>query len=455
MRINKILKVIFLFVSLVCALVIFNHARQKRLNVILITLDALRYDHLSCYGYKRNTCPNIDMIAKKGALFTQAIAQSSHTAPSVSSIMTSAMPNSHLVSGWGCVLNPKLRTLAEILKSQGFKTAFFCGNLSFKINDIKGIERGFDSFFVTSSEEKVITNKAVEFINQNMNRPFFIYLHYMNTHSPYISSKHFDNLFIGDNLYDKQKSLPIVTPTDDLYGFGGIPETLSRQHGGIANPDYYIAKYDQGLRTVDEEIRIILKTLEEYRLDKKTILIITSDHGEMFGENNLYFHHAVFLYEPLIRVPLIIRCDKIIPQNKVIEKQISASIDIMPTIMDILGINKTKTMEGVSLLPLILGKDSYPSSCVLADEGAIEKCIRTKEWKLDYIARDGKKEYHLYNLKNDTGELSSLPLEEKGEFKFLKDKLDSYLQAKFKKGYTSPLLTEDEKNSLRSLGYIQ
>ncbi len=455
MRINKILKVIFLLVSLVCALVIFNHARQKRLNVILITLDALRYDHLSCYGYKRNTCPNIDEIAKKGALFTQAIAQSSQTAPSVSSIMTSAMPNSHFVSAWGCTLNPKLRTLAEILKGKGFKTAFFCGNLSFKINGIQGISKGFDSFFVTAFEEKTLTNKAIQFINQSINRPFFIYLHYMNTHSPYISSEKFSNLFINDNLYDKQKSLPIVKPTEDFYGVGGIPENLAQQYAGITNPDYYIAKYDEGLRTVDEEIGIILKTLEAYRLDKKTILVITSDHGEMLGENNLYFHHGIFLYEPLIRVPLIIKCDKIIPQNKVIDSQISACIDIMPTIMDILGINKTKAMEGVSLLPLILGKKSYPYSYVLADEGVIEKCIRTKEWKLDYVDRDDKKEYHLYNLKNDPGELSSFLLEEKSEFKLLKDKLDGYLQAKFKKGPHSPLLTEDEKNSLRSLGYIQ
>lgn len=452
---NKILKLILIFVSFAVALVVVNHAKQNRLNVILVTIEALRYDHLGCYGYKRNTCPNIDEIAEKGALFTQAIAQSSHTAPSVSSIMTSAMPNSHFVSGWGCILNPKLPTLGEILKSKGFKTAFFCGNLAFKINGIQGTGRGFDSFFVTGFEEKTLTNKTIQFINQNINRQFFIYLHYMNTHSPYIPSQKFKNLFINDNLYDKQKRLPIVKPTEDFYGLGGIPENLAQQRGGITNPDYYIAKYDQGLRTVDEEIGIIVKTLETYRLGKKTILIITSDHGEMFGENNLYFHHGVFLYEPLIRVPLIIRCDKIIPQNKVIEQQISASIDIMPTIMDILGINKTKAMEGVSLLPLILGKKSYPSSYVLADEGVIEKCIRTKEWKLDYIAREGKKEYHLYNLKNDPGELSSLPLEEKGKFKFLKDKLDGYLQAKFKKGYTSPLLTEDERNSLRSLGYIQ
>ena len=451
---NKILKLILIFVSLAAALAVVNHAKQKRLNVILIALDALRYDHLGCYGYKRNTCPNIDEIAKKGALFTQAIAQSSHTAPSVSSIMTSAMPNSHFVSAWGCTLNPKFPTLAEILKGKGFKTAFFCGNLSFKINGIQGISKGFDSFFVTGFEEKTLTNKAIQFINQSINRPFFIYLHYMNTHSPYISSEKFSNLFIGDDLYDKQKSLPIVKPTEDFYGLGGIPENLAQQHRGITNPDYYIAKYDQGLRTVDEEIGIIVKTLETYQLDKNTILVITSDHGEMLGENNLYFHHAIFLYEPLIRIPLIVACDRVIPENKVIEEQISASIDIMPTIMDILGIDGPKTMEGKSLLPIILGRNNS-SPYVLADEGVLEKCIRTNEWKLDFIARDETREYHLYNLKNDRGELTNLITKEKTEFKLLKEKLDRYRQAKFKKGPHSPLLTEDEKNSLRSLGYIQ
>ena len=455
MKISKTLKVILLFISLAFALAIFNHSRQKRLNVILITLDALRYDHLSCYGYKRNTSANIDMIARKGVMFTQAIAQSSHTAPSVSSIMTSAMPNSHFVSGWGRTLNPRLHTLAEILKEKGFENAFFCGNLSFKINAIRGIRKGFDTFFVTGFEEKTLTGKAVQFINQNINKQFFIYLHYMNTHSPYISNEKFSHLFFDDDSYDKTKVLPIVKPTDDLYGYRGIPETLSREYGGIANPDYYIAKYDQGLRTVDEEIGIILKTLKTCGLEKRTILIVTSDHGEMLGENDLYFHHAVFLYEPLIRVPLIISCDKIIPQGKIISDQISASIDIMPTILDVLGINTTNVLQGNSLFPLIHGKKSRYPSYVLSDEGTVEKCVRTKDWKLNYVSRDGIRGYHLYNLKNDPGELNSLPLKDEGEFKLLKDKLDGYIQAKPKKGYAGPLLTEDEKNSLRSLGYIQ
>ncbi|TAM34229.1 hypothetical protein EPN54_06580 [bacterium] len=452
---SRIIKSILILVILAVTLAVVNHPKQRRLNVILVVIDALRYDHLSCYGYKRETCPNIDALAKKGALFTQAISQSSHTAPSVSSIMTSVMPNAHFVSGWGCKLNPKFSTLSEILKSRGFKNAFFCGNKTFKIRGVPGMERGFDSFFVTSFNEKEITAKTIQFIRRNKNRQFFIYAHYMNTHSPYIPSEQFKDLFIDDNLYDEKRRLPIVKPSDGLYGYGGIPEYLSRQHMGITNPDYYIAKYDQGLRTVDEEIGTILKALEACRLDKKTIFIITSDHGEMLGEKNLYFHHAIFLYEPLIRVPLIIRCDKIIPRNKVIKQEVSASIDIMPTILDILGINNPGAIDGVSLLPLIRGKTSYPPPYVLADEGVIDKCIRTQEWKLDYIIREGRKEYGLYDLKNDPGESRGLPLAGKGESKLLKDKIDGYIQAKFKKGYASPLLSEDEKNSLRSLGYIQ
>lgn len=451
---NKILKLILILVSLVAALAVINQARQKRLNVILIVLDALRYDHLSCYGYKRNTSANIDMIAQKGVLFTQAIAQSSHTGPAVSSIMTSAMPHTHLVFGWGGVLNLKLSTLAEVLKANGFKTAFFSVNITLK-KIIQGLRRGFDTFFVTSLEEKTLTNKVIQFISQNRNKPFFIYVHYMNTHTPYIASKQFESLFINDSLYDKQKSLPIVKPSYDGFGFKGIPDNLASEYGGITNPDYYIAKYDQGLRTIDEEIGKILRALEEYRLDKDTILVITSDHGEMLGENNLYFHHGSFLYEPLIRVPLIIKCERTLPQNKVIDLQISGSIDIMPTIMDILRIKRVKGMEGISLLPVISGKKNNSSLYVFSEEGRGEKCVRTKEWKLDYFSRDPKPGYNLYNLKNDPDEVNNLSLKEVSEFNLLKEKLDGYKQTKLKKGYSGHLLTQEDKNDLRSLGYLQ
>ncbi len=225
---------------------------------------------------------------------------------------------------------------------------------------------------------------------------------------------------------------------------------MSKENGGIVNPDYYIARYDGAIRAIDHEIGRLLKNLIKLKLDKKTMIIITSDHGELFGEHNYYFLHGWFLYEPLIRVPLIIKYDKIIQRNKIIETQVSAHLDIAPTILDILKIGKIKKMEGVSLLGIILGKRKYPCPYILSDEGHVVKSIIDNEWKLIYTERDNTG-FELYNLKNDPTELNNLVYLEKNKFEFLKQKLDKYKHANFQK----PILAEDAKTRLRSLGYVQ
>ena len=444
---------LFIFVIFCIGVARLSYCENKssNFNVILISIDALRSDHLSCYGYKRNTSPNIDELAKEGVLFTQAIAQSSHTPPSMNSILTSAMPNEHLLIKWGDFLNPKLPTITKILKSKGYKTIFAGENNNFQ-KGLHGFSKYFDIFYQNPSSE-TITDKIIGFINTECkDKPFFIWVHYMDVHG-YEPSKPFDALFINDEWYDQQKKLPIVKPFPFSYGFGGIPETLAKEKGYIKNPDYYIAQYDGAVRTVDEEIGRLLQNLKDSHLDEKTIIIITADHGEMLGEHNYYFHHGGFLYEPLINVPLIIKCNNDIPSGSVINTQVSAHLDIAPTILDFLKIDIPKTMEGVSLLDIILHKKEYPRQYIFIGEEY--SCIRGNNWKLIYNNTYNKKSYKLYNLKEDNQEQNNLVSKEKEMFQFLRQKLDEYKEANYKNNRTKTLLDEQTKEGLKSLRYVQ
>lgn len=423
--------------------------KPRNLNVILITIDALRPDHLGCYGYKRNTSPNIDKLAKEGVLFTQAISASSSTPPSMGSILTSTMPNEHLLTGWwgNLSLNPQLLTITEILKFKGYKTVFVGGNVDFK--KINGLNRGFEVFHL-DKDSKVLTNKVIELLNNYSKNNFFIWIHYMNTHIPYSPSEAFEKFFVDDELYNKHKTARIVkTIKADLYGFGGI-QTIKNSE--ISNPDYYIAQYDAAIRTVDEEISRILNELSKLKLDKKTIIIITSDHGELLGEHNCYFFHGIFLYEPLIKIPLVLKCNRIIPKDKIIKTKISAHLDIAPTVIDILKLDKPNIMKGISLVGIAQGRKKYPKQYVFTDEGRIKKCISTESWKLIYSNND---KYELYNLANDPNEFSDVVSVEQEEFSFLKQKLDGYKWVSFQNNISNSTLDEETKEQLKSLGYAQ
>jgi arylsulfatase A-like enzyme len=438
---------------LVFSLALLRLEKPFRPNIILITIDALRADHLGCYGYARNTSPNIDKLAKEGVLFTQAIAQSSHTPPSTASILTSTLPHTHLLLHWGDTIRPGLATLPAVLKANGYQTFFICGNGNFSTG-LHGFAKSFDLFYDKYYDSAAISNKIYDIISRYSKKPFFVWVHYMDAHQ-YAPLEPFDKIFIGDKLYDFHKKLPIVKDVFDRYGYKGIPESLAAQKGNVDNPDYYVAQYDGGIRTIDEQLGLLLKKIDKLHLKREPLLIITSDHGEMLGEHAYYFHHCWFLYEPIIKVPLIIKCDKVIPQNKVINMQISAHLDIMPTILDILKINNIKTLEGTSLLPLILHNEKYPFSYVITDEGQGEKCIRTDGWKLIYTNHRYKKGYELYNLKEDPWESNNLVSFEKKEFGFLKSKLDGYKQACMQDRKDKPTLDEETKERLKSLGYTQ
>ncbi len=372
-------------------------------SMILITLDAVRADHLGCYGYRRNTSPNIDGLAKDGALFTQAISQDTWTVPSMTSILTSAPPFAHGVSYFADSVNPSLTALPEALKEHGYSTAFIG---PFVVSTIKGFNRGFDLFntgagiiqqglptgllrrlstvnimarFLLKMDNEradAITKRAISWLTARDDAPFFLWLHYFDAHGPYRPQGPYNRMFLNDGMGPSgNKDLPVLWKK--VFGLGGIPHHVAEI--GIRDFSYYVSQYDACIRGVDENIGLVLGALKKLNLYEDTIVVISADHGTYLGEHNFYFCHTGIPFEPLIRVPLIVKYDKI-PKTKKIDAQVQ-SIDIAPTLLDLAAIDKPQAFTGESLRPLMADEGGARSPyCLIGDK----KCaaIRTQDYKV-------------------------------------------------------------------------
>ncbi|MDD5027225.1 MAG: sulfatase [Candidatus Omnitrophica bacterium] len=428
----------------------------RKPNIILITLDALRPDHLGCYGYKRNTSPTIDKLAEQGVIFTDFIAPGAHTAPSNASLITSTYPNLHNVKDWGYQFVQEIpRTLPVLLKEKGYNTAFISDQIG--LTSIRGFKSGFDTFDVVRSinrnplPERIIeiTDLAINWLRDNKHKKFFLWVYYLSPHGPYVLGRPYNKIFFHDEYYNINKTIPI---SQDFYNpnpAGTIPGYLAVN--GINDVDYYISQYDGEIRRVDYQISRLLEELKKGGLDKNTVIIITSDHGEALGEHARYFCHVNSLYDELIRIPLIISWNKKIPSPMVINQQVRL-IDLMPTILDILKI-KFDHMQGQSLLPLITQRVGNFPLFAYSEQFNLTS-VRMKKWKLIYD--QNSLQYELYDLKNDPREEKNIVALKKDMFKFLKFKLSEYLSDS--KVYNKPVksfMSKEDKERLRGLGYVQ
>ena len=445
------------------------------MNVILIIVDGLRPDHLGINGYKRDTSPTIDKIAKKSIFFTNAITAIPSTTPSVASMFTGLYPHSHgLRFMHRHKLDPKVTTLAEILHAHGYKT------IGYDLDSIgDGIDKGFDAFSllrwkisnklkrtikkffywkysIGQAEELTITAKKQ--IKKYKNKKFFLYLHYEDMHWPYKPPIPFGDIFDpdyeGNHIFNdwngkiKRKDLIFnnTLPKEEIY--------------------HAIAHYDGSIKYIDSQINGLVSYLDYLKLKDKTLIIIVADHGENLGEHNLYFQHSLCLYEEAIRVPLIIYNPNFEKAQK-IETQVQ-TIDIMPTILDILGIPSVEKTDGESLLPLIrTGKSDR--KYLFAENGELLfrdnnrtffagikgkwRMIRTNEWKLIYIHHPEKDIYELYDLLNDPNEGTNLISRKPEIASMLKEKLFKWIESS--KEDKDMDLTERSKRLLRKLGYME
>lgn len=419
---------------------------NKKPNILFITIDTMRADRLGSYGYRDIKTPNIDKIAKNGVLFSQAFSQVPITLPSHSSIFTGLNPNKHNVRENGTFrLAESEMTLAEILRENGYTTAAFIGgfpldsrfglNQGFDFYDDDLYEKGFLSFLKLKNKKKRrwqghkvssferptgdVIESAIKWFSDNRKKNIFIWVHLFDPHSKYMPPKPFNSIYKG-RLYD----------------------------GEVAYVDHSLGE--------------LFKRIEKWRILNDTLIIITADHGESLGEHN-YSGHGTNLYDQSMRIPLIISYPSLLPQRRVV-KNLVRSIDIMPTVLDILEITSSSNIQGLSLTPLIFQNDNsdikltsygetlYPK---LRFGGEELRSYQTEKWKyIRYIEDDKIVKEEMFDMQNDPKELINLADKKEILIEKFSHKLNDLMKVK---GTSDTALTMDKEteNKLKSLGYIQ
>lgn len=457
----KIFSVILLFlVFLPCAIHILIGSKKdqkNKPNIIFITLDALRADHLGCYGYKRRVSENIDLFSRQCVQFNQTISQAPWTSASNCATITSLYPEHSLIELENFSLNKNNQNLIGILKKHGYKTALISGNDVFS-TAFRDIECFFDTFDVSKRDASVITQSAVDWLVANKETPFFLWVYFLEPHGPYNAPFEYYKDFLKDCLVPG-KDVPIAQndgKMNEYYSFGFIPRYIAEN--GITDTAYYSAKYDGYIKFADAQLKKLFAFFKEKNMGNNTIIVLFSDHGESLTEHNFYFNHSHFVYDDLVKVPLIFSYPGGISPGTVINAQ-TGLIDLMPTILELLGIKADKPMEGKSLLPLLTGKTIIARNTTFSETSywPWPRCIRTEKWKL--IFSRFKKNYSLFNLKDDPGELNNLADKYPAVVRSLNKILSQWVKSARTYTLQEPKpgnnLNEKTKETLKELGYLQ
>jgi arylsulfatase A-like enzyme len=383
-------------------------------KLIIIVADTLRADHLSCYGYAARQTPRIDELAAAGVRFTQAVSAIPETGPAVSSILTGKYPYSHGARANTWPLPSHAVTLAQVLRKQGYRTAAFSDTFPFR--QLK-IFKGFDHFekrepgFATLPQAiQSAVDRPVKWMRQHRSESFVVLIHFYDPHLPYAplerspetESLQYAGLYTGE--YG-----PAMTLWDGRYEVDEADVAFMR------------SLYDDEVGQVDAYVGALLDATEDMGIGDQAVIVFTADHGESFGEHAYYFDHGDYLYEDQIHVPLIFRCDSLLPAGVAVDSQVR-SIDIMPTALQLLGVEHKGRIDGVSLAPLFKGKKRLLGTrYALSESDAINfinpNCrgyingikgkhlsLRREGKKLIYVPGHPDTPLEMYDLVQDPGE---------------------------------------------------
>ncbi len=346
---------------------------QKQPNVLLISIDSLRTDHLSLYGYRRETTPNLELFATQGTTYDNAFSAANWTGAAVASLLTGLYPTCHGYTNKRYYLDPDVKSVATLLKQAGFNTVCFSNNLY--IGPETGLSQGFDRFYYQGKEKtegagrisknsnwgqkfknmfpprckslikdvfdhtnfkRMLTRDKGAFKTEtafkkwynhyDSEKPFFAYIHYQEPHSVYFPPFPFRRRFFsGPWLYESR-----YLDFDLIEYFGGKREFTDKEI------KHYGELYDGEIAYLDWRLGRLFDYLKQKNVLEETVVVVTADHGENMGENG-YFWHAFCLYDPLIRIPLIVRYPEWFPEAGR-SPDLVQIVDIIPTLLQGLGL---------------------------------------------------------------------------------------------------------------------
>lgn len=479
----------------------------KDKNVILLVIDALRSDRLGCYGYGEGTSPCMDRLAAEGFCFRNALAPSSWTKPSVASLMTGLYPGRHgTVGGVDFLeglsfLDPDHTCLAESMKAAGYATAAFVTNPH--IISFYNFDQGFDDFTQPAGIAEKLLDKALQWIEENGNNgKFFLYLHVLDPHQPYFPPEEYRERYApgplepGAVFAKKGNSLGVRLWMKQFWNFSRAypqerfrldyhrlasdfkkkrlfvsPEEISNltldfkdaeDPAFVERIEHLTSLYNGEVAYTDSAIDHFLGRLEERGMLDHTVLVITADHGEAFFEHGRW-GHGYHLHSQEVNVPLIFHAPGgFMPVQGAWDAPVSL-VDVLPTILDMLGLAVPEDLDGHSLWHLMRN----PGRAALGDRPVFSELIRPEKddvavtfqgRKLIRVSTSkGSVKWHFYDTTLDPGE--EHPLDQSGEGDALEamkgfiHRLISSRTMKPKARMDTKTLSEEEMRQLRNLGY--
>jgi choline-sulfatase len=426
----------------------------SRLNVLFVSIDTIRADHCSVYGYPFETTPRLARLATEGARVVDAYAPMATTGPSHTTMMTSLYPLTHGVVKNGYVLTPEHVTLAERLKARGYSTAAIVS--SFPVSRKFGLMQGFDHYDDDFgprrpgdpqqwNDEKVLSafdrpasatsGLAAEWIRARpKDRPFFLWVHFFDPHGPYEPPREFRDL---------------VRPAGTPWPRAG----LERE----------IWKYDGEIRFADDGVGKVLDALDAAGLRDSTLVVVVGDHGEGLGDHGR-MEHGVMIYEEAVRVPLLFRLPSRIKAGLLIGGPVPL-LDLEPTVLDFaLGGEKREGLQGESQLPVLAsGAKADPDRRIFLQRRLYESreedlhiagekfAVRIGRWK--YFLAEQEKTRELYDLSQDPKELDNIVEKHPEKARALDAALAEWRRAQ--KGAKRQQMSPEDVERLRALGYVQ
>jgi len=455
-----------------------------RSNILLITIDTLRADHLSSYGYPRQTSPVIDRLANEGVRFDQVSVQWPKTGPSFASIFTATYPkNNGIVRKVGIPLPLEFRMLAEELRAQGYGTHAVVANGAVSADFY--FDQGFDSYVESwrVEEEPGLDPTGAEAVNRRVKeilpkidrqRPFFLWVHYLDPHFPYTPPGEWADRFQNDEWFDPSTKLLIDRSKNkiDMVKIGA-----SQVLDGRDDLAFYVARYDAEIAYNDAKLGELLEHLDDEGLMKNTLTALTSDHGESLGEHYYNFDHGRFGFQTCVRVPLILHYPGVFLPR--VDENPVELIDLAPTFLEVAGVElaEGRWMQGTSLSSrLVDGSGSESAAAFAFSEAGYaqdekwQRIVRDRRYKLVESREGGEqrwmtgevgKRFALYDLENDPEETKNLADERPEELDRLRKVLRRWLREDFDAlvdtdatGAGGREMGEDTREQLKALGYL-
>jgi arylsulfatase A-like enzyme len=429
-------------------------------SLVLISIDTLRADRLGAYGYAPPTSPTLDArLARHGTLFEDVYSQSPKTTPSHMTLFTSLYPSVHGIELWtegsetGNRLNPAVHTLAEVLKNAGFDTGAFTGGAN--LHRSRGFDDGFDAYKHSGQ-----LARAQAWLEARRGHRFFLFFHTYAVHDPYLPAPEWQTAFVHGG------APRLLEAVARLRKDGGGWERAHRVFWESVTPSdaedrrTLSALYDAAIRTMDERtLAPLLDRLDALGVADETLVVLTSDHGEAFGEHGVYLHDD--LYAGTLRVPLVLRFPGRVPAGRRVPDRVRL-IDVMPTVLELLGVPAPTGLQGRSLVPFLRdGTAGLPAAPAVSEYsnssiGRVFESIRAGDTA--YIVDKGSEQ--LFDLRRDPGEEQNLAASGPPTLSALRGELGRWREAcrtladRF--GPSGPGVAVDAETAarLKALGYL-